>query len=153
MNFEQQKILQHLAAVQGLQAEEQAATENWEALHQEAQALIALVGEERDHESLDEMEAFWGQALAAFGEDWEDLLDQVHEEAESAAEQGCPYHHHGQMYWRVLDRCYDLLQEEDHPLYQEMFRHCLSCLRATRTLQESLAREALEKQSYGVQGL
>jgi hypothetical protein len=155
MNFEQQQIFQRFAAVQNLQGECQESTpENWDELHQEAWELIQVIALEPDPESRDDMEAFWGQALAAFGEDWEVLLDEVHEEAEKADEDGQPYHHSGQMYWRVLDRCYHLLQDgEELPFYKDAFRECLACLRATRTLQESLAREALEKKTFGVQGL
>jgi hypothetical protein len=155
MNFEQQQIFQRFAAVQNLQAEgEESACEDWDELHQEARALIEVIGLEPDPESPDDMEDFWGQALAAFGEDWEALLDEVHEEAETAEDEGRPYHHSGQMYWRVLDRCYHLLKDDEElPFYRDAFRECLACLRATRTLQESLAREASEKRSFGVQGL
>lgn len=144
-----------MAAVAHQESEDEADVENgWGALHREAQELIALVGAEPDPTSLDELESFWGQPLAALGEDWEELLDTVHEMAEQAEESQTVFHHSGQMYWLVLDRCYEaLLGEEPQPLYEQLFRECLSCLRATRTLQESLAREALEKGCFGVRGL
>lgn len=136
--------------MQGLQARAETETpeEDIDSLYREAISLIELVGPEPDSGSLDDLEEFWGQALAGFGEDWEDILDFVLDEAEAASSDGRPYHHNGYMYWYVLERCYELLKEEDVPLHRELFRECLSCLRATRTLHESLAQEQAEKAAF-----
>jgi hypothetical protein len=154
MSYQEQQIFQRLAAMQGIQAKTNAATpeEDLETLYQEATALIQLIGPEPDSGSLEDLEDFWGPALSGFGEEWEDILDYVLDEAEVAASEGRPYHHNGYMYWYVLERCYELLKEDEATFQRELFRECLSCLRATRTFHESLAREEAEKRAYGHPG-
>ena len=136
--------------MQGLQAraESEPSEEDIDSLYQEAVGLIEQIGPQADSGSLDDLEDFWGPALAGFGEEWEDILDFVLDEAEAASAEGRPYHHNGYMYWYVLERCYELLKEEEVTLHRELFRECLSCLRATRTLQESVAQEQAEKAAF-----
>lgn len=140
MNYEQKQILQRLAAAQDLQPQTSEPPEDFDSLYSEAEALIAQVSTHRDPEPLEDLESYWGEAMASLGEEWEALLDEVLARAEDAFESETPYHHNGDMYWRVLDRCYRLLQEQevDTTFHHQLFMECLSCLRATATLQESL---------------
>lgn len=137
--------------MQGLQTSTEAeqGEEDLDQLYAEAQQLIVLIAPQPDPGSWEDLDEFWGPALSGFGEDWLDILEDVLDEAEEAEAQGHPYHHNGQMYWRVLERCYQLLKEEEEPLCRELFRECLSCLRATRTLHESEARQREEKHHTG----
>ena len=140
MNYEQKQILQRLAAVQDLQPSTSEPALDLDSLYLEAEALIAQVSVHGDTESLEDLETYWGEAMASLGGEWEALLDEVLTTAEEAFLAEIPYHHNGEMYWRVLDNCYQLLQEkqEDTPFHRQLFMECLLCLRATATLQESL---------------
>ena len=140
MNYEQQQILRRLAAVRDLQTQPSEPAADLDSLYLEAQELISQVSAQRDLEPLEDLESYWGEAMASLGDEWEALLDEVLTTAEDSAETDIPYHHNGDMYWRVLDRCYKLLQEPEEatPFHRQLFLECLSCLRATLTLQESL---------------
>ncbi len=142
MNFNQKQMLQRLAAAQDLQSQDSDPAVDFDSLYREAEELITDIVVHPDPGTLEELESYWGEAMATLGAEWERLLDEVLATAEEAALSEASYHHNGDMYWRVLDRCYQRIQDqgEDSAFCQRLFLECLSCLRATATLHESLAR-------------
>ncbi len=147
MNFEQQNVMQRLAAIQGQQTHAECVqpVADLDSLFQEAQELIAAIRSYPDHVSLEQLEDFWAESMMTLGPEWEDLLCEVLDSAEESEAAGEPFHRNGHMYWGVLELCYRKLQDDDVDFCRELFHGCLSCLRAARTLQESELREQAER--------